>query len=69
MLSLSITENEMEEYKALKRKNTPMRKRFRRGGDGNLHCPVCWYVVDTGDMPQFYCGGCGQRLEGFCYVE
>lgn len=32
MLSLSITENEMEEYKTLKRKNTPMRKRFRRGG-------------------------------------
>lgn len=69
MLSLSITENEMEEYEALKRKNTPMRKKFRRGGDGNQHCPVCWCTVDVDGMPQSYCGRCGQRLEGFCYEE
>ena len=56
-----LNEDEYNEYKILKYKNTPMKK----VQVGNyLKCPVCGYIVDNNVPTQKYCDNCGQRLRG-----
>ncbi|RHI25628.1 hypothetical protein DW172_02795 [Agathobacter rectalis] len=56
-----LNEDEYNEYKILKYKNTPMKK----VQVGNyLKCPVCRYIVDNNVPTQKYCDNCGQRLRG-----
>lgn len=59
MIGIIISQDEYEEYKRLKRKNTPKKK---AKGKGIKFCPVCGYVVDNMVPPQHYCDNCGQRL-------
>lgn len=56
-----ITNNEYYNYLELKRKNTPMQKKYI---GNHKRCPVCNYVVDNAVPKQKYCDRCGQRLKG-----
>lgn len=55
-----ISKKEYDDYLALKRKNTPMQKKYSRN---YKRCPVCNYVVDNAVPTQRYCDRCGQRLK------
>lgn len=55
-----ISKKEYDNYLELKRKNTPMQKKY----SGHYkRCPVCNYVVDNAVPTQRYCDRCGQRLK------
>lgn len=64
MLGVIISKTEYEEYQQLKKKNTPMKKKYigKRRISMKI-CPVCSYVVDNAVPTQKYCDRCGQRLE------
>lgn len=62
MIGIVISQEEYEEYKRLKSKNTPKKK---RKSPYLKYCPVCGYVVDNRVPPQSYCDNCGQRLNRY----
>jgi uncharacterized OB-fold protein len=63
MIGVIISKKEYEEYQQLKKKDTPMKKKYI--GQKRIRmtiCPVCNYVVDNAVPRQNYCDRCGQRL-------
>ncbi len=61
IFGIMISKETYEDYRYLKNKNTPMKKKYY---DNNNHCPICDYVVDNAVPKQKYCDRCGQRLKG-----